>query len=133
MPASDNFSFRDFFAWLALCWIVTVVVVSGRLVGKLSRDPVPPLTPEALAIWRRKRWWMVAAEIAATPALALAAVLLAYMSGWNIIVSMIAAYAAALGGIPFLAHVMLQLVGQKLGVEVRAADINQVAEDQRDE
>lgn len=119
--ADEKFSLRDFAVYFSLCWAVTVLVIASRLGRKLARDPIGPLDPQSLAVWRARRRWLITAEFIATPALALAAVLLAAMSGWRVEVAMVAAYAAALGGLPFLAHVLLTMVGQRLGVDIREA------------
>lgn len=115
----DKYSIRDFAVYFGLCWIVSVAVIGQKLVRRLGRDLVAPIDPHALAIWRARRAWLIAAEISTTFTLALAAVLLARISGWDIRVAMAASYVAASVGLPFLVHAMMALIGQKLGVEIR--------------
>lgn len=115
----DKYSIRDFAVYFGLCWIVSVAVIGQKLVRRLGRDPVAPIDPHALAIWKARRAWLIAAEISTTFTLALAAVLLARISGWDIRVAMAASYVAASVGLPFLVHAMMALIGQRLGVEIR--------------
>lgn len=124
MMGDDKFSLRDFAIYFGLCWIVSVAVIGQKLVRRLGRDPVAPLDPHALAIWRARRSWLIAAEITTTVTLALAAVLLAKVSGWDVWIAMMASYAAASVGLPFLVHAMMALIGQRLGVEIRPVEGN---------
>lgn len=110
-------TFAEFVEYFAICWLATTSVLVARVARRLSTDPVEPLDLEALRVWRARRRWLIAAELAALPALTMVAVLCTYWSGPDYLIALSAGLIAGALGFPFLVHAVETLVRRKISID----------------
>lgn len=103
---------------MAVLWCILALAaltgLTARLAMKLFHvDQLPPLNPEELRSWKRRRWYMIVSEASALPAFA--TFWIAASLQWNLSVPFIVIGSMASGalGFGFLIHALQVYVLRK--------------------
>lgn len=105
-----------------LLWLLSLAgglaLCGARLGWLLFRvAPDPPVEPEGLRLWERKRRWLIISELSALPAFATISVLVGRLRDWPVEgVIMLSMVLGALG-FAFFLDALQTLVRRRLGIE----------------
>lgn len=110
MKADDFFLwFLSLFGGLALC---------GARLGWLlfGVAPMPPVDPDALGLWQRKRRWLIISELSALPAFATVSVVVGRLRAWPVEGVILLSMVLGALGFAFFLDALQTIVRRRVGI-----------------
>lgn len=120
----DDYSAQEFLRFFVVAWLSSLAFIVARVTGWLAKSPVQPVEPEMLREWRARRWWVVWAEISASPAMGLVSAVATILSGNNVLVAAAGGLVVGAVGFPFLVGGIRELVRRRLNLGDGDGDVS---------
>jgi hypothetical protein len=109
--------FDDFLLWLGAL-MGGLAFCGARLGFYLFRlAPDPPIDPAALALWERKRRWLIYSELSALPAFATISVIVGKMRVWPMEGVILLSMVLGALGFAFFLDALQTIVRRRIGIE----------------
>lgn len=109
--------FRLFLEYFTIAWIMSCLAITARIANMLARDPVPPLEPEKVILWRAQRRWVWIAELAAAPVLAAVTATATFFYEGNPWVAAAGGIVTGALGFPFLVRALKTMIDRRYDIK----------------